>query len=302
MNRSEAREALIGPVPSLRIPFCRDGSIDYRGLKNSIDFDLAAGAKTILLTYGDSLFSVLTDREVAEITQKTVEFTAGRAVVVAAERQWWTGKVLEFAKYCREIGVNILMVLPPDWAGSCTRETLVEHYAAVSEQIPMMIVTAAFGGRPADGLKIMEILRDKSPGFVAVKDDLCGQHGRQLCLLLNKEIPVFAGGQKQNHLNVYPYGCDGYLSTYLKFKPDIAHIYWTAIEKKDLAEACRIIDVYDRPFFDLIMSLPGNFDAGFHGTMEVFGIFGRWRRKPYYSLNDAEMEKLKDFFKQKALM
>ncbi len=34
----------------------------------------------------------------------------------------------------------------------------------------------------------------------------------------------------------------------------------------------------------------------FHGAQEIFGIAGRWRRGPYASLDDADMERLRDFF------
>src|SRR6185312_14300727 len=124
----EIRHALSGPIASISTPFTRDGAIDYRGLRTIIDYAIAAGSRTVLLTYGDSLYSLLTDQEVAEVTKVTVEHTANRAMVVAADRIWWTGKTAEFARYCREIGADMLMVLPPEWFGSCTIDTLVAHY------------------------------------------------------------------------------------------------------------------------------------------------------------------------------
>lgn len=69
-----------------------------------------------------------------------------------------------------------------------------------------------------------------------------------------------------------PYGCDGYLSAYILFCPRIAHEYWQAVEEMDLNRAAEIIQRYDWPFFDLIASLPGGFDAGIHGTLELFGV------------------------------
>ena len=96
MDRAEARHHLTGPIPSCPVPFHEDGAIDYDGLRNFIDFVIDADARTILLTYGDSLFSLLTDDEVADVTRAVVEHTAGRAMVVAADRQWATPKALEF--------------------------------------------------------------------------------------------------------------------------------------------------------------------------------------------------------------
>jgi len=50
---------------------------------------------------------------------------------------------------------------------------------------------------------------------------------------------------------------------------------------------------YEHPFFDTIFSLPRGFDAGMHGMLELHGICKRWRRPPFYSLSDAEMERLR---------
>ncbi|MHB0935890.1 MAG: dihydrodipicolinate synthase family protein [Armatimonadota bacterium] len=293
LTRDEIRAALTGPIASIRVPFRHDGSLDVTGLRNAVEFDIAAGSRTMLQTYGDSLHSLLTDDEVGEVANIIVEQTAGRAMVVAADRQWSTPQEVEYARYARELGADVLMVLPPDWGASCTVDSLVEHYAAVAAEIPVMVVTAGFIARGAHfGLQVIERLVHEVPNVVAVKDDFCGEFGRKLALLAHDHLAVFAGGQKQNHLNMYPYGCDGYLSTFITLKPEIAHAYWSAIERQDLAAARDIIVKYDMPFFDYLIGLPGGFDAGIHAAGELYGIGGRWRRKPYYSLNDEEMERL----------
>ena len=93
----EIREHLSGPIASLNTVFNRDGSIDYGGLCNLTDADIAGGSKTMLLTDGDSLFSLLTDNEIVEVTRVVGEHTGDRAMMVAADSTWWTGKSVEFA-------------------------------------------------------------------------------------------------------------------------------------------------------------------------------------------------------------
>ena len=58
-----------------------------------------------------------------------------------------------------------------------------------------------------------------------------------------------------------------------------------------------MIKTCDLPLFDYLGKLPGGFDAGLHGMLEIYGIAGRWRRRPHYSLNDREMEMLRDHLK-----
>jgi 4-hydroxy-tetrahydrodipicolinate synthase len=295
------RAALTGPFTSHVVFFNRDGSIDYKAMRRVIDFAIQGGSRTIMLTYGDSLYSTLSDREVGEMTKAVVAHTKGRAMVIAADRQWSTPQAVEFAKFAKEAGADMVMSLPPNWAGSVTTETLVEHYTAVSRQMPLMIVTAAFGGIQGTGLKVLEILRDKLP-FFAVKDDLCGAFGRKLGLMLHKKCAIASGGQKQNHLDIHPYGCDGYLSTFIDFKPEIAQAYWQAIQANNISKAVEIVGKYDFPFWDYFLSFTGSFDAAIHGIMEVYGLAKRWRRKPYYSLSDQEMEKVRDYFIKQDLL
>lgn len=275
MIATDVRHHLTGPIASVKTPFIQDGSIDFAGLRKWVDFAIAAGSRTMLLTYGDSLYSILTDEEIAQVTKAVVEYTAGRVMVVAADRIWWTGKTVEFAKYCREVGADMLMVLPPDWAASCSVDTFVDHYAAVAAHIPVMVVTNLFSKRPADGLKVLEILADKVPGVMAVKDDVCGEFARKMCLRVGQKMATFAGGQKQNHLDMYPYGVDGYLSTFISLKPDIAWRYWKAIEKKDVAAARAVIEKVDMPYFSFVDTVTGGFDAAEHGMLELVGIARR---------------------------
>ena len=295
IDRARVREALTGPISSIRTPFRKDGSVDSDGLRNAIDFNIQAGSRTMLLTAGDSHYFALDDNEIAEVTRATAAHTAGRAMVVAADRYYSTRRAVAFAQFCREVGADVMMALPPNWGRSATPETLAAHYAEVSQHIPVMVVTNIFAPRgEAFGLRTLELTLDRAENVVAVKDDLCGTFGRRMGLLVHDRWAVFAGGQKQNHMNAHPYGCDGYLSTFIAFKPEVAHRYWAAVQADDIPSAAAVIRDFDMPFFDLISGMPGGFDAGIHGVVALFGICERWRRPPYYSLSDADMERLDD--------
>ena len=70
---------------------------------------------------------------------------------------WGTPKLVEFARYAKQTGAGVLMVMPPDWAGSCTTATLVDHYAAAAGELPVMIITATFVPRgEAFGLETLK--------------------------------------------------------------------------------------------------------------------------------------------------
>ena len=187
------------------------------------------------------------------------------------------------------------MVRPSVWGAAGTVETSVEHYAAVAAEIPVMLVTNVWAGDAARGLKTIDILLDRVDGIVAVKDDMLGEFVRRMTAMASDRWAVFAGGQKQNHLDIVHYGAVGYMSTFLSFYPPVTHQYWNAVQSEDWSGAARVIEKDDWPFFSYTSGLRGGFDAGMHGILELYGIAGRWRRKPYYSLNDEEMDGLKAF-------
>ena len=258
---------------------------------------LAAGTGTVLLTYGDTLHSLLTDAEVGRLLRIAVDATAGRAMVVAADRVWATPAEVAFAREAREQGADILMVLPPVWGGSATADSLLAHYRAVAREIPVMLVTAAVH-RHSRRWASRSIGRLRDAGaerFVAVKDDVCGTFARRVATLLRGDVAYFIGGQKENHLDVLPYGCDGWMSTFILFFPEIAQRLLAAIGAGDLATAVAIIERIDRPFFDLALANPvGGFDAIVHAAMELGGVAPRWRRAPYADLDDAAMDRLRE--------
>lgn len=287
----ELQEALSSLIPSVRVAFQENGEIDYSGTRNYVERCIQNGSKALMLTFGDSLYSVITDAELAEVTRVVIDQARGRAKVIAAERQWWTGKIVSWAKECRGMGADILMVFPPDWAQSCTLDTLVKHYAAVAKEMPVMLVTAVLFSRGQSfRLQLIERLYKEVPNVVAIKDDVCEEFGRRMSAMVNDKWTVIAGGSKQIHFYLAPFGARGHLSTLITYKPDIAHRYWKAVNKGDYDTAGAIVRDYDMPMFDALMPLQGSFDAGMHAWCELIGICGRWRRSPYYNLTNKEMD------------
>lgn len=286
----ELQAALSSLIPSVRVAFHRDGSIDFPGIRAYVERCIENGAESLMLTFGDSLYSLLTDDELSDVTRVVIETARGRAKVIAAERQWWTGKIVSWAKHCKELGADILMVFPPDWAQSSTVETLVRHYAAVAEVMPVMMVTAVLFPRGMGfRMELVSRLYEEVPNVVAVKDDVCDEFGRRMSSLVHDRWTVIAGGSKQIHLYLAPYGSRGHLSTLITYKPDIARKYWKLVNARDYDKAAALVRDYDMPMFDAMMKLPGSFDAGMHAWSEIVGIHPRWRRSPYYNLTDKEL-------------
>lgn len=58
----------------------------------------------------------------------------------------------------------------------------------------------------------------------------------------------------------------------------------------------------DAPLFDLVSGFASGGNAGQHGLIELYGIAGRWRRKPSTSASDEELERLAAFLADRGLL
>lgn len=296
------RHHVTGPIASIFTPFLRDGEIDYEGLRTFIEFSINAGSRTILFTPGNSLYSVLTDDDIAELTKFAAETIGKRAMFLAASNLWWTGKTVEFARFARGAGAAAVLVSPPD--RGMTVDELVDFYKTVSAEDPVFILSARLSSVGVQGaIEVVERLVAEAPNVVGFKEDYAPQFAHQACLVAHDKWAIFAGGAKETHLDMFPYGCDGYMSVFIHHKPEIAHRYWSAIERCDLAAASGIIRDYDLPLFRFIGSaFAAGGDAALHGMLELAGLSGRWRRKPLPSLTDPDMERLRAFLAGKGML
>ncbi len=302
MDLEAIRYNLTGPLATIRTPFKEDGDIDYPGLRRFIDVSVEGGSRSIILTAGNAMYHCLSDDEIADVTRVTCKHTAGRAMVVAADRYHATARAVAFAEGAKSWGADIVMCSPPT-PGGCTPETLSEHFATVAKVMPVMVVTNVFqGSGPAFGLETLKLTLDKSENVLAIKDDLGGPFAEKMCLLCHERCAIFAGGKKSSHLGLLPFGCDGYMSRFVTFRPDLAARYWEGVQALDMASARKIISDYEVPLIDFLFNLPSGYYAGMQGMLELFGIASRWRRMPYSTLADKEMADLTEFLKSKEIL
>lgn len=288
----ELRTRIHGSVNSIPTTFTREGEIDWPGVRNIIETGITGGSDIALLTAGDSQFDFLSDEEVAELTRVLVEQSAGRAVTVAATKRWWTGKALEFARYCREIGADVLMMLPSQHVLSAAH--LADWYKSVAQVIPVMLV-----GQPAH--EILDGLRDE-PRVCAFKEDGTLEYALETMTKYADQWAFVTGGFYRRHLTQWPYGCRAFFSWSSSFAPHVADRYWQALQENDLAGATEVIVKNEAPFAQLAKRNPEGWQATWRGAIELYGVAQRYLRPPRRSLTDAEMEELAGGLRQIGLL
>ena len=288
----EIKSAIHCPVPSISTPFLENGDIDWPGLDRIVDFLIGNGAKALLVTNGDSLLSVLTDQETAELNRRVVQAAGGRALVISGGKPWCDRQALAFADYLREIGADVCLPMIPDWAQSASADRCADLLRAVGRIMPVMALTNLGNGRGIPQAVFARLIEEGAPGFAGVKDDMCGPYGRRLAALLDGRYAFLSGGRAENHLDVAPYGPDGYLSIFMRFLPDLAWGYWQRYLAGDFGACARWIMRYEVRFMDFIAKEGIQFDLAVHALMARAGLCGKWRRAPYESASAAQQQAL----------
>ncbi len=288
----EIRGRIRGPVNSMYTTFTEDGDLDWPGIRQLIDNGIDAGSGVSLLTYGDSQLEFLTDAEVFELTRVLVEQTAGRALTVAATRRWNTRTMLEFAELCRDLGVDVLMMLPPEHCFSA--EGKIGWYKAAARIIPVMIV-----GWPDRA--VLEGVLDE-PRILSFKQDGTMNYAIDTLVRFPKQWAYMTGGTYKRQVVERAYGVESYFCWGSGFAPHIAREFRTAIEANDLATCARIVREIEAPLFGLMERFPEMFQDVIRAALHLNGVTRPYLRSPRRSLTGAEIDEVAEVLRPLGLI
>ncbi|OUJ76308.1 dihydrodipicolinate synthase family protein [Hymenobacter crusticola] len=160
-----------GVFPAVTTKFHQDGSLDFDTFFKNIDAQLAAGVHGIILggTLGES--SVLRTEEKYELTQRTIDYVAGRVPVVMNIAEGSTQEAILRAEEAEELGAAGLMLLPAMRYPTDARETLAYFTSvAQSTELPIMIYNNPVDYKTYVTLEIFDKLLDACPNVEAVKE------------------------------------------------------------------------------------------------------------------------------------
>ena len=189
------REAIHCPVPSIVPQFFQNGEIDWKSTANMLENCIAGGAKALLVTYGDSLLHILSDREALELNRFVAQVTGGRAMVIACSKQWNHSQMLEFAQKSKEDGCDLIIPFYPDWCGGLDKDAVVACMKELGAVMPVMLLSCMMGG--GIPLSILDRL-SADDGLVAMKDDVGQPYGKNLLAHIRDKIAYLSGGRAFN--------------------------------------------------------------------------------------------------------
>lgn len=282
----EIRDLLTGPVNSIPTTFTKHSDLDLDGIRNLVEAGIAGGSSVTLITYGDSQLEFLNDDEVLLLTRTIAEQSAGRSLTVAATSYWPTKKSVEFAKACRKLGVDVLMLTMGLYTAASADARLAECHLTVAEEMPVMIV-----GYPDH--KLLDQLLDE-PRICCFKEDGTVEYAVDTMRRYGGRWKFMTGGGLWRNFTQWPLGCRAFMSPWCSIKPEVNQRYYEAMQRNDLKTACEVITKLDFPLFGLCAHYTGGWQTAWRAILETMGLAQRYRRAPMPSATDADLERIKD--------
>ena len=282
------RRELEGPILSIPTPFTRDGAVDYDGVREMIRRARAHGIRIFNLTGGNSRYDMLAYDEIRELTRVMQEAAGADALTIGCAHEFWTARLLDYARYARSLGVDAIQVTAPSYLGA---EELPEYFRTLGrEEVDLAIV---LGNQDLPGAVMEQLL--EIPQLVAMKEDSTLTAYIDNLRRYGDRLNIYSGGSLARFLVGRPYGARAYFCSYTTFAPQISARFWEAVRAGDEAEAFRLAERYDLPWIDRFSH------PWWRATLEYFGVAERWLRPPMRSFTDEELRQVETFFQNLGL-
>ena len=127
-------------------PMNADGSINYDGFAENIEFQIANGTDAIIVCGTTGEASTMTDDEHIECIRFAVEKTAGRIPVIAGTGSYDTKYAVELSKIAQEKGADGLLLVTP-YYNKASQKGLVAHFTAIADAVDIPIILYNIPGR-----------------------------------------------------------------------------------------------------------------------------------------------------------
>lgn len=159
-----------GVYTALVTPFDNEGGVDYDGLRDNIQQQLAAGVSGLVVLGTTGETPVLKSEERAEIVRTAIECAQSKVQIVVGTGTNCTRTTIKESLRAQELGADGVLVVTPYYNKPGARG-VIEHYRALSAAIEIPFIQYNVQSRTGINVSAQTMMEiSKLPGAVAVKE------------------------------------------------------------------------------------------------------------------------------------
>ncbi len=152
-------------------PMNNDGSINYSGFADNIEYQIQNGTDAIIVCGTTGEASTMTDEEHIECIRFCVEKVNKRVPVIAGTGSNDTRYAIELSKVAEEKGADGLLLVTP-YYNKATQKGLIAHFTAIADAVNIPVILYNIPGRTGGVSFAMDTYKTlaKHKNIVAVKE------------------------------------------------------------------------------------------------------------------------------------
>lgn len=288
-----------GAFVAIVTPFI-DGQLDEQGLKDLIEFQIAAGTHGIVPcgTTGES--ATLSHAEHHRVVELTIETVAGRVPVLAGSGSNSTSETIELTRHAKEAGAAGALVITP-YYNKPSQEGLYQHFKSVAEAVDIPIILYNVPSRTSIDLAAATVARcAQLPNIVGIKEATADMN--RACDVISRCPDDFAvlSGDDFTALALVLLGGTGVISVSSNVHPKGIADLMNAALAGDLEKARAL----QYQLFPLMGSM--FFDSNPVPAKKALELMGKIRsatpRQPLWTMGDDAVARMSEVLKAQGLL
>lgn len=243
-----------GSIVALVTPMLEDGSVDYDGLKDLIEFHIANKTDAILVlgTTGES--PTLSHEEDEQVAKFTIDQVNKRIPVYVGSGSNSTLTALKQSKKFEEMGADALLVITP-YYNKTNDEGMIKHFQTIADGVNIPIVMYNVPGRTGCSISEHAIsVLSKHKNIKGIKE-ASGNIGyvMKVAKYLNDDFVMYSGNDDMI-VPVLSAGGIGVISVLANIVPEdvhnLVHEYLNGNTKKSLEIQLKYLNLVDALFIE----------------------------------------------------
>ena len=157
-------------VTAMVTPFNEHGDIDFEATRNLIDYLIANGTDSLVVSGTTGESPTLTTEEKVQLFKFVVEVVGGRVPVMAGTGSNSTRESIELTMSAEDVGVDAIMLVAPYYNKPC-QESLFQHFQTIALATSLPIMLYNVPGRTVVNIDVDTVIRLAAiPNIVAIKE------------------------------------------------------------------------------------------------------------------------------------
>ncbi len=184
-------EQFAGLSVAMTTPF-RDGQVDYRALKEQVEFQVQAGT-TCLVPVGTTGESpTLSHPEHERVIAEVIQLAAGRIKVMPGTGSNSTEEALRLTRFAAKQGADAVLVVGP-YYNKPTQEGFYQHFKALAEAVDIPICIYNIPGRTGKAIEADTIIRLAELPTIALVKEATGSMDQASQITSATDLTVLSG-------------------------------------------------------------------------------------------------------------